>query len=287
MSSSTSCPGVIGPSFSIQCRVVACGPPATDALVADVVALGAGAPPERALDPALAVASATLSHSRTESSKPRIVQSIASCSCSTSHASLTSRISERYIASSGRPAPSPCARQRARRRRGRRRAQHPRLAERTQHVGKLVEVPAGDAEELRRLGQRAAPTRPGLAVAAVAPEGVVAPGVARAEVERRVAVVDDEHGVRRLVAGQVDVRGLGAEAVVGVVGPRLQGAGRVRRSARRRTARPAGAPAGSAQAATPEALDRVVLVRPSGAHELHEGVAGRDRVGGGRKRSDT
>ena len=41
---------------------------------------------------------------------------------------------------------------------------------------------------------------------------------ARPGVEHRLAVLDDEHGVAGLVAGEVGVRGVGAEPVVGVVG---------------------------------------------------------------------
>ena len=152
-------------------------------------------------------------------------QSTASCSCSTSHSSLTSRISDRKIASS-----SSCVgvglvgQQRVDV--GVDAAVQPSRTARRQHLGQVVDVPAREAEQLLGLDQRAAPARPGLAVAAVAPERVVALGVPWPEEQRRLAVVDDEHGIGRLVAGEVDVCGVDAEPVVGVVGARLEAAGR-------------------------------------------------------------
>ena len=67
--------------------------------------------------------------------------------------------------------------------------------------------------------------------------------VSRAErgpgVEHRLAVLDHQHRVAGLVAAEVGVRGVGAEAVVGVVGPHLEACRPAAPAARRGTSRPA------------------------------------------------
>ena len=81
-------------------------------------------------------------------------------------------------------------------------------------------------ERGRDLVQRRAPAGPQLAVRPVAEELVGLARGARPRVEHRLAVLDDEHRVAGLVAGQVGVRGVRAEPVVGVVGAHLEVAGR-------------------------------------------------------------
>ena len=88
-----------------------------------------------------------------------------------------------------------------------------------------VDVAALDAQRVGQLVQGRTPPDPELAVLAVAEELV---GVARragAGVENGLAVLDDQHRVAGLVAGEVGVGGVRAELVVGVVGPDLEGAG--------------------------------------------------------------
>ena len=75
------------------------------------------------------------------------------------------------------------------------------------------------------LVQRGAAADPQLAVLAVAEELVGVAGGAGPRVEDGLAVLDHQHGVAGLVAGEVGVRGVGAEPVVGVVGAHLEGAG--------------------------------------------------------------
>ena len=158
--------------------------------------------------------SSTRSHSRTQSSKPRVVMSQASWSSPTSHSSLTSRISEATRARSSSRVSSPAP---ARRRR-RHAAVHAGLAGRRRARRQVVDVADLEAERGGDLVQRRAAAGPQLAVLAVAEELVGVARRARARVEHGLAVVDDQHGVAGLVAGEVGVRGVGAEAVVGVVG---------------------------------------------------------------------
>ena len=125
---------------------------------------------------------------------------------------------------------------------GRDPAQHPGLrgaVGRGQRVLELVDVAALDAERGGQLVERGTSPDPQLAVLAVAEELV---GVARRagpRVEDGLAALDHQHRVAGLVAGEVGVRGVGAELVVGVVGPHLERAGRAAPAARRGTSRPA------------------------------------------------
>ena len=151
--------------------------------------------------------SSTRSHSRTESSKPRVVMSQASCSSPTSHSSLTRRSSSATRAEvlvGGEVAGLAV------------------VVEGRQ----VLDVAHLDAERVGDLLRRRAAPGPQLAVLAVAEELVGVALGARAGVEHGLAVVDDQHGVGGLVAGEVGVGGVGAEAVVGVVGAHLVGAGR-------------------------------------------------------------
>ena len=157
--------------------------------------------------------SSTRSHSRTESSKPSVVMSQASWSSPTSHSSLTSRSSEATRArSSSRRWPS-----------SRRLRADSGLVE---GRGRSSTWRHLEAERVGDLAQRRAAAGPQLAVLPVAEELVGVARRARPGVEDGLAVVDDQHGVAGLVAGEVGVRGVGAEAVVGVVGAHLEGAGR-------------------------------------------------------------
>ena len=111
---------------------------------------------------------------------------------------------------------------------GRDAAEHPGLAGAVggQGVLELVDVAALDAERVGDLVQRRAAPDPQLAVLPVAEELVGVARRARPRVEHRLAVLDDQHGVAGLVAGEVGVGGVGAEPVVGVVGAHLERAGR-------------------------------------------------------------
>ena len=167
--------------------------------------------------------SSTRSHSATLSAKPRAVTSQAVCSSLTSQSSLISRISEITRANS----PSrDSSRGHLRVDDGRDAAVDAGLAGLPQRAGQLVEVAHLETQRVGDLLQRRAAADPELAVHAVAEELVGVAGGARAGVEDRLAVVDDEHRVGGLVAGEVGVGGVGPEAVVGVVGPHLEGAGR-------------------------------------------------------------
>ncbi len=168
--------------------------------------------------------SSTRSHSRTQSSKPSVVMSQASASSPTSHSSLTSRSSESTRAK------LLVAALVGRQRRRRRGVSTPRstrvLAEARSRLGQLVEVAHRRARARRDLAQRRAAAGPQLAVLPVPEELVGLARGARPRVEHRLAVLDDEHRVAGLVAGQVGVRGVRPEAVVGVVGAHLEAAGR-------------------------------------------------------------
>ena len=149
----------------------------------------------------------TRSHSRTESSKPSVVMSQASWSSPTSHSSLTRRSSEatrREVLVGGDVAGLAV------------------VVEGRQ----VVDVAHLEAEGVGDLLQRRTAAGPQLAVLPVAEELVGVARGARTGVEDGLAVVDHQHGVAGLVAGEVGVRGVGAEAVVGVVGAHLVGAGR-------------------------------------------------------------
>ena len=148
----------------------------------------------------------------------------ASCSCSSSQASLTSRISESTRAKSwSRAAVGGDGRS---------------TYGSTPRSTRVLAEPCRAARRARRGGgprspreseislQGGAAAGPQLAVAAVAEELVGLPRRAGAGVEHGLAVLDDQHGVAGLVAGEVHVRGVGAEAVVGVVGAHLEAAGR-------------------------------------------------------------
>ena len=100
----------------------------------------------------------------------------------------------------------------------------PGLAAARQVVAEPVDVAHLEAEGVGDLLQRRAAADPQLAVLPVAEELVGVALRARARVEDALAVLDDQHGVAGLVAAEVGVGGVGAEAVVGVVGPHLEGA---------------------------------------------------------------
>ena len=105
-------------------------------------------------------------------------------------------------------------------------AVHAGLARAAQRRVQLVDVAHGQPERGGHLVQRRTPARPELAVLPVAEELVGVARGARPCVEHRVAVLDDQHGVARLVAGEVRVGRVRAEPVVGVVRPHLVRAGR-------------------------------------------------------------
>ena len=184
--------------------------------------------------------SSTRSHSRTESSKPSVVMSHASWSC----------------------------------------VDLPLVLDQPQLGGDAGEVVVGgdvaglavvvegrqvldvahlEAEGVRHLLQRRAAPGPQLAVLPVAEELVGLARGARPGVEHRLAVLDHQHGVAGLVAGEVGVGGVGAEPVVGVVRAHLVGAGRQHQPlARERLGqpRPARAPRARRPAATGRSSSR-------------------------------
>ena len=90
----------------------------------------------------------------------------------------------------------------------------------------VLDVADLDAERVGDLLRGRASSGPQLAVLPVAEELVGVALRARAGVEHGLAVVDDQHGVGGLVAGEVRVGGVGPEPVVGVVGAHLVGARR-------------------------------------------------------------
>ncbi len=103
---------------------------------------------------------------------------------------------------------------------------HAGLARPRELGGQGVDVPHLETQRRGDLVQRGPAADPQLAVLPVAEELVGGALRARAGVEDALAVVDDEYGVAGEVAREVGVRGVGAEAVVGVVGPHLETAGR-------------------------------------------------------------
>ncbi len=105
-------------------------------------------------------------------------------------------------------------------------ALHAGLAGAGQRLRQVVEVAHLDAERGGDLVRGRPAAGPQLAVLAVAEELVGVALRARSGVEDGLAVVDDEDRVGGLVAGEVGVRGVRAEAVVGVVGADLVAAGR-------------------------------------------------------------
>ena len=161
---------------------------------------------------------------RPSRSKPRVVMSQASWSSPTSQSSLTRRISE---SDAGEVVVAALVgRDQRGRRAGRRRGARgswptARGASSSSSMWRHLE-----AEGVGDLLQRRAAADPQLAVLPVAEELVGVARGARAGVEHRLAVLDDQHGVAGLVAGEVGVGGVGAEAVVGVVGAHLEAAGR-------------------------------------------------------------
>ena len=197
--------------------------------------------------------SRTRSHSRTESSKPRVVMSQASWSSPTSHSSLMRRSSSatrRQVLVRGEVAGLAV------------------VVERRQ----VLDVADLDAEGVGDLLRRRAAAGPQLAVLPVAEELVgvaLGPGTG---VEHRLAVLDHQHGVGGLVAREVGVRGVGTEAVVGVVGAHLVGAGRQHQPVvgerRRELGAPLGGPVGHR---VPRHVE--LAVAPALAHE--GGVGGR------------
>ena len=104
-------------------------------------------------------------------------------------------------------------------------AEHPCLRGAPSRSGELVEVAGLQAEGVGDLPQRRAAADPQLAVLPVAEELVGVARAARPRVEHGLAVLDDQDRVAGLVAAEVGVRRLGAEAVVGVVGADLEAAG--------------------------------------------------------------
>ena len=100
----------------------------------------------------------------------------------------------------------------------------PGLAAARQVVTELVDVAHLESEGVGDLLQRRASAHPQLAVLPVAEELVGVAIRAGASVEDALAAVDDQHGVAGLVAAEVGVGGVGAEPVVGVVGPHLEAA---------------------------------------------------------------
>ncbi len=151
---------------------------------------------------------------------------------------------------------------------GRDAAQHAGLGRPVGREGVLepVDVAALDAEGRRELVQGGAAPDPELAVLAVAEELVGLARGARPRVEDGLAVLDHQDRVAGLVAAEVGVRGVGAEAVVGVVGAHLEGAGRQHQplaGEHRRQPRAAlGGPVGHRLAGQVE-----LTVAPAGAHE--------------------
>ena len=167
--------------------------------------------------------SSTRSHSATLSAKPSAVTSQAVCSSLTSQSSLISRISEMTRANSPSRDSSAdtCASTSV---------ETPRwtrvLPVRRSAPDRSSRWRTSRPERVGDLLQRRSAADPQLAVHAVAEELVGVAGGARPGVEHRLAVVDHQHRVGGLVAGEVGVGGVGPEAVVGVVGPHLEGAGR-------------------------------------------------------------
>ena len=168
--------------------------------------------------------SSTCFHSRTESSKPRAVMSQASWSSATSQSSLISRSSPTTrCRSSSRESSAATMRSTA--------AEIPRSTRvfgmpwHGERVLEPVDVAALDAERVGELAEGRAAPDPQLAVLTVAEELVAVAAGAGPRVEHGLAVLDHQHGVAGLVAGEVGVRRVGAELVVGVVGPHLERAG--------------------------------------------------------------
>ena len=131
----------------------------------------------------------------------------ASWSCATSQSSLISRSSEATRVSSGSTSRT-------------------RVLRSSSKDGRSSMWRTSRPSESEISLQRRAAAGPELAVLPVAEELVGLAGGAGPGVEHGLAVVDDQHCVAGLVAGEVGVRGVGTEPVVGVVGAHLVGAGR-------------------------------------------------------------
>ena len=101
-------------------------------------------------------------------------------------------------------------------------AEHPGLAGDGERVLEEVDVADLEPQRVRDLPQGRATTDPELAVHAVPEELVAVAARARPGVEHGLAVLDDQDGVAGLVAAVVGVRGVGPEAVLGVVGTHLE-----------------------------------------------------------------
>ncbi len=209
--------GVVDP---VQRRGV---PPATDdRVVADVVAHRAGAAEEGALDPALAVLEhpVPLAHAVLEPERGDVAGGLelGELPLVLDQAQLGEDAGELVVAAvvTGDQGVDP----------GVGAAQHARLRRAAEPSGEVVEVAGLDVQGVGDLLQRGPAAGPELAVLPVAEELVGLARAARPGVEHRLAALDDQHGVAGLVAAEIGVRGLGAEAVVGVVGADLEPAGR-------------------------------------------------------------
>ena len=168
--------------------------------------------------------SSTLSHSRTLSAKPRVVMSQASLQL----VELPVVLDQPHLREHPGEAPG----------RGRRprRPHGPLAVDAAQHPG--LGRRGAAARRARRGGGTARPSESDISFsegrrpAHSSPycrsrknSSVCARGPGP-RVERRLAVLDDQHRIAGLVAAQVGVRGVRAEPVVGVVGPDLEGPGR-------------------------------------------------------------
>ena len=232
----------------------------------------AGAPEERALDPALAVLAGAVPLARRESSKPRAVMSqarlqLADLPLVLDQPQLRQRRGRSSSSRSSSAATSPstsgstrrAARGSWRRLRQRRLEARRRGAPRGRGVGDLLQRRAGGRPTARRTAGRGRTRRSRARSAA----GRRAP---------RSPSSIDQHGVGGLVAGEVGVRGVGAEPVVGVVGAHLEGAGRAAPAARRGTPRPGAARRAAAYGATGCARQVELAVAPALAHEARPGL---------------
>ena len=168
--------------------------------------------------------SSTLSHSRTESSKPSVVMSQASCSSRDlplvlDQAQLGEHPGEvlvaAVVAGDQRVDARVDAAQHARLRRS-----PPRRSARSSRW--RVSMPS-ESEISFSDGRRPTHSSP---YCRSRKNSSVSRELRGPRVEHRLAVLDHQHGVAGLVAGEVGVRGLGAEPVVGVVGAHLEAAGR-------------------------------------------------------------
>ena len=259
--------GVVDP---VQRRGVA--PAAHDRVVADVVAHRAGPAEEGALDPALAVLqhAVPLAHRVLEAERGDVAGALqlAQLPLVLDETQLGEDAGEVAVAA-GVPGDEgvdasidP--------------AQHAGLGRAAQTALELVEVAGLDAERVRDLLQGGAAPCPELAVLPVPEELVGLARAARPGVEHGLAALDHQHGVAGLVAAEVGVRGLGAEAEVGVVRAHLEAARRDRPAARGGTPRRA-APTGLGPGRDRVCREVELALAPAGAHEGGVGL-GHGRV---------